>query len=278
MLPNDDGDYRISENGLHIWPRGEFMFMALPNPGGSFTCTLFAPFEGAESFENIKTDDDVVAFYQKHFPDSIDMLPNLIEDWNANQVSSMCTTKCFPWNDGGRVALLGDSAHAIVPFYGQGMNCGFEDCSILSELLDALPDGASNEDWKEMLDKYSSVRKPAADAILDLALHNYIVMRDKTGDFKYQLQKKIEKRLAEAYPDKWKPLYSLVTFSHTPYNEALERGEMQQAVMNVVMSQSDIESKWESEEILELAINTLEKYQRDPNTLARPKPLLSIDV
>ena len=219
MLPNDDGDYRISKNGLHIWPRGEFMFMALPNPGGSFTCTLFAPFEGAESFENIKTDDDVVAFYQKHFPDSIDMLPNLIEDWNANPVSSMCTTKCFPWNDGGRVALLGDSAHAIVPFYGQGMNCGFEDCSILSELLDALPDGASHEDWKEMLDKYSSVRKPAADAILDLALHNYIVMRDKTGDFKYQLQKKIEKRLAESYPDKWKPLYSLVTFSHTPYNE-----------------------------------------------------------
>ncbi|MBM55441.1 MAG: kynurenine 3-monooxygenase [Euryarchaeota archaeon] len=278
MMPNDDGDYRISENGLHIWPRGEFMFMALPNPGGSFTCTLFAPFEGEESFENIKTDEDVVAFYQKHFPDSIEMLPNLIEDWNENPVSSMCNTKCYPWNDGGRVALLGDAAHAIVPFYGQGMNCGFEDCSILSELIDSLPENSSESDWSAMLGEYSRVRKPAADAILDLALHNYIVMRDKTGDPKYQLQKKIEKRIAEAHPDKWKPLYSLVTFSHIPYNEAWDRGELQQAVMNVVMSQSDIETTWESEEIIELAIETLDKFHSDSNSLARPTPLLSVDV
>lgn len=278
MPPNDEGDYRIAKNGLHIWPRGQFMFMALPNPGGSFTCTLFAPFEGEESFENIRSDKDVLAFYQKHFPDSINMLPNLIEDWNANPVSSMCTVKCSPWNDGGRVALLGDSAHAIVPFYGQGMNCGFEDCSILAELIDSLPEDASNGNWIEMLDEYSRVRKPAADAILDLALHNYIVMRDKTGDPRFQLQKKIEARIAAAHPDKWKPLYSLVTFSHTPYNEAWNRGELQQAVMNVVMSQSDIHMSWESEEIIELAINTLDKFEKDPNTLARPEPLLSVDV
>ena len=278
MLPSDDGDYRIAENGLHIWPRGQFMFMALPNPGGSFTCTLFAPFEGEDSFERIQSDEDVLNFYKKHFPDSLDMLPNLIEDWNQNPVSSMCTVKCFPWNDGGRVALLGDSAHAIVPFYGQGMNCGFEDCSILSELIDGLPKNASNSNWSSILDEYSIIRKPAADAILDLALHNYIVMRDKTGDRKYQLQKKIEARITEAYPDKWKPLYSLVTFSHTSYDEALKRGNLQQAVMNFVMSQSDIESIWESEKIIELAINTLEKYQSDPNTLARPKPLLDVDV
>ncbi len=278
MLPSDDGDYRIAENGLHIWPRGQFMFMALPNPGGSFTCTLFAPFEGEDSFERIQSDEDVLNFYKKHFPDSLDMLPNLIEDWNQNPVSSMCTVKCFPWNDGGRVALLGDSAHAIVPFYGQGMNCGFEDCSILSELIDGLPKNASNSNWSSILDEYSIIRKPAADAILDLALHNYIVMRDKTGDRKYQLQKKIEARIAKAHPEKWKPLYSLVTFSHTSYDKALKRGELQQAVMNVVMSQSDIESIWESEKIIELAINTLEKYQSDPNTLARPKPLLDVDV
>ena len=278
MHPNEDGDYRIAENGLHIWPRGQFMFMALPNPGGSFTCTLFAPFEGEESFENIQSDEDVLAFYQKHFPDTINMLPNLVVDWNANPVSSMCTVSCFPWNDGGRVALLGDSAHAIVPFYGQGMNSGFEDCSILAELIDSLPEDASNGDWVDMLDEYSRVRKPAADAILDLALHNYIVMRDKTGDPRFQLQKKIEARISAAYPDKWKPLYSLVTFSHTPYNEAWDRGELQQAVMNVVMSQSDIHTSWESEEIIELAINTLEKFKKDPNTLARPEPLLSVDV
>ena len=278
MLPNDDGDYRIAENGLHIWPRGQFMFMALPNPGGSFTCTLFAPFEGEESFENIVSDEDVVKFYTKHFPDSIDMLPNLIEDWNENPVSSMCTVKCFPWNDGGRVALLGDSAHAIVPFYGQGMNSGFEDCSVLSELIDELPEGATDADWTAMLDKYSRVRKPAADAILDLALHNYIVMRDKTGDPKFQLQKKIEAKIASAHPDKWKPLYSLVTFSHTPYNEAWERGEMQQAVMNIVMEEPMIESNWDSDEIIQLAIDTMEKFQADSNAMARPTPLLSTDV
>ena len=231
-----------------------------------------------KSFENIVSDEDVVKFYTKHFPDSIDMLPNLIEDWNENPVSSMCTVKCFPWNDGGRVALLGDSAHAIVPFYGQGMNSGFEDCSVLSELIDELPEGATDADWTAMLDKYSRVRKPAADAILDLALHNYIVMRDKTGDPKFQLQKKIEAKIASAHPDKWKPLYSLVTFSHTPYNEAWERGEMQQAVMNIVMEEPMIESNWDSDEIIQLAIDTLEKFQTDSNAMARPTPLLSTDV
>jgi kynurenine 3-monooxygenase len=278
MLPTDDGDYRIENNGLHIWPRGEFMFMALPNPGGSFTCTLFAPFEGPESFENIKTDEDVTAFYKKYFPDALDMLPNLIEDWNLNPVSSMCTVKCYPWNDRSRVALLGDSAHAIVPFYGQGMNCGFEDCTILSELLDSLPANPSDEQWEQMLSKYSALRKPAADAILDLALHNYIVMRDKSGDSLYQLQKKIESRIAKAHPDKWKPLYSLVTFTHTPYNEAWDRGELQQAVMNVVMSQPDIERNWADDSIVDLAIKTLDDFSRGGASFAKPTPLLSVDV
>jgi kynurenine 3-monooxygenase len=278
MLPTEDGDYRIADNGLHIWPRGQFMFMALPNPEGSFTCTLFAPFEGPESFENIKSDEDVIAFYEKHFPDALDLLPNLIEDWNSNPVSSMCTVKCYPWNDGGRVVLLGDSAHAIVPFYGQGMNSGFEDCTVLSELLDSLPANPSDDQWEQTLNKYSALRKPATDAILDLALHNYIVMRDKSGDSKFQLQKKIESRIAKAHPDKWKPLYSLVTFSHTPYNEAWDIGELQQAVMNVVMTQPDIESIWDSESTIELAIQTLDKFTSDKSAFAKPTPLLSLDV
>lgn len=279
MSANEAGEYRIAGDGLHIWPRGKFMFMALPNPGGSFTCTLFAPFDGEGSFGEIQSEADVDAFYQKHFPDSIQHLPNLQEEWRENPMSSMCTVRCFPWNDGGRVALLGDSAHAIVPFYGQGMNCGFEDCSTLSKQMDELLAGSPSEaDWSALFSEYSSVRKPAADAILDLALHNYIVMRDKTGDPRFQLQKKIEKNIAKLHPGKWQPLYTLVTFSHTPYHEALERGEIQQAVMNEVMSQPDIENRYLDADIAELAVTTLDKYLNGELSLAKPEALLSTEV
>lgn len=279
MSADKAGEYRIAGNGLHIWPRGKFMFMALPNPGGSFTCTLFAPFDGEDSFSEIKTEKDVESFYNKHFPDSIPHLPNLQEEWKENPMSSMCTVRCFPWNDGGRVALLGDSAHAIVPFYGQGMNCGLEDCSTLSvqmdELLAADP---SEEDWAKMFFEFSSKRKPAADAILDLALHNYIVMRDKTGDPNFQLQKKIEAHIAKSHPDKWQPLYTLVTFSHTPYHEAFRRGEIQQAVMNEVMSQPNIENRWQDADIADLAVTTLDKYLSGDLSLPKPEALLSTEV
>jgi len=278
MLPDLSGGYKMAEDGLHIWPRGKFMFMALPNPGGSFTCTLFAPFEGEESFENINSDDDVIGFFKKHFPDSLPHLPNLIDDWNSNPVSSMCTVKCYPWNDTGRVALLGDSAHAIVPFYGQGMNCGFEDCSVLSNLLDEIDGMLDEGQWGKVLGKYSELRKPDGDAVLDLALHNYIVMRDKTMDPLFQLQKKIESLLSSTYPDRWKPLYSLVTFTHTPYKEAWRRGQLQQAVMNEVMSQPEVESKWNSQEIMALAISTLDKFESDTSFLDNSASLLSLDV
>ncbi|PCJ80748.1 MAG: kynurenine 3-monooxygenase [Bacteroidetes bacterium] len=279
MTPTEDGDFRMANNGLHIWPRGQFMFMALPNPGGSFTCTLFAPFEGEESFENIKSDSDVIDFFERHFPDAISHLPNLLEDWNSNPVSSLCTVKCFPWNIKSRVALVGDAAHAIVPFFGQGMNAGFEDCSLIAELLDSqLP--SSEEDWLTLLDKYTRLRKPAGDAILDLALHNYIVMRDKTSDATFLLQKKIEAKIATTHPDRWKPLYSLVTFSHIPYQDALARGEMQQAIMNEIMSSPNIESSWakSSNEIVSRAISLLNEYEADATKIARPSPLLDTNV
>lgn len=279
MSANEAGEYRIARNGLHIWPRGKFMLMALPNPGGSFTCTLFAPFDGEDSFGEIKSESDVVAFFSKHFPDSLQHLPNLQEEWKENPMSSMCTVSCFPWNDGGRVALLGDSAHAIVPFYGQGMNSGFEDCSTLSIQMDQLLAGSPSEaDWTDMFQEYTSVRKPAADAILDLALHNYIVMRDKTGDPHFQLQKKIEANIAKQYSDKWQPLYTLVTFSHTPYHEAFKRGEIQQAVMNLIMQQPDIENRINDPKIAKLAVDTLDKYLNGELQLEKPEALLSTDV
>ena len=253
--------------------------MVLPNPGGSFTCTLFAPFDGEDSFSEIKSESDVDSFFSKHFPDSLQHLPNLQEEWKENPVSSMCTVSCFPWNDGGRVALLGDSAHAIVPFYGQGMNSGFEDCSTLSIQMDQLLAGSPSEaDWTKMFQEYTSVRKPAADAILDLALHNYIVMRDKTGDPHFQLQKKIEANIAKQYSDKWQPLYTLVTFSHTPYHEAFKRGEIQQAVMNLIMQQPDIENRINDPIIAKLAVDTLDKYLNGELQLEKPEALLSTDV
>jgi kynurenine 3-monooxygenase len=277
MSPNSDGGFRISGDGLHIWPRGDFMFMALPNPGGDFTCTLFAPFEGEQSFENIKSDDDVREFFLRHFPDAMQHLPTLVEDWNTNPVSSLCTVKCHPWNINSRVAIIGDAAHAIVPFFGQGMNAGFEDCTILSALIDeAVP--KNEADWQSLLNEYTRLRKPAGDAILDLALHNYIVMRDKTGDSTYLLQKRIEARITARHPDRWKPLYTLVTFSHIPYAEAWARGQIQQAVMNDIMASSNIAQNWEGDEIVTRAIELLDSYESGATSVAHPAPLLSTDV
>jgi kynurenine 3-monooxygenase len=277
MSANPQGGFRISEDGLHIWPRGNFMLMALPNPGGTFTCTLFAPFEGEESFDNIKSNDDVMAFFKRHFPDAIQHLPNLIDDWNANPVSSLCTVKCHPWNIHSRVAIIGDAAHAIVPFFGQGMNSGFEDCTILSALIDESAP-TSEADWHSLMDEYTRVRKPAGDAILDLALHNYIVMRDKTGDPEYLIQKRIEARIAAAHPDRWKPLYTLVTFSHIHYADAWSRGEIQQAVMNKIMASPDISQNWENDEIVAQAIEQLDLFESGKDAIDRPVPLLSTDV
>ena len=277
MSPTSEGGFRISEDGLHIWPRGDFMLMALPNPGGNFTCTLFAPFEGEQSFENIKSDEDVRDFFQQHFPDAIQHLPTLVEDWNTNPVSSLCMVKCNPWNINSRVAIIGDAAHAIVPFFGQGMNSGFEDCTILSSLIDeAVP--TNEADWQSLLNEYTRLRKPAGDAIYDLALHNYIVMRDKTGDSTFLLQKRIEARIAAAFPNRWKPLYTLVTFSHIPYAEAWARGEVQQAVMNEIMASSDIAENWEGDEIIARAIELLDSYESGATSIDRPLSLLSTDV
>lgn len=277
MSANVDGGFRMAEDGLHIWPRGKFMLMALPNPGGSFTCSLFAPFEGEESFENIKSDKDVHEFFEKHFPDAIQHLPTLIEDWNTNPVSALCSIKCNPWNISSRVVIIGDAAHAIVPFFGQGMNSGFEDCTIISSLIDeAVP--SSEADWELLLDEYTRLRKPAGDAILDLALHNYIVMRDKTADPKFLLQKRIEARIAAAHSNRWKPLYTLVTFSHIPYAEAWAKGEMQQAVMNEIMASPGISENWESDDIVEHAMKLLNDYESGASKIAQPAHLLSTDA
>lgn len=243
--PGKNGEFVIEKNALHIWPRGSFMMIALPNLDGDFTCTLFLPFEGEKSFANLKTKEQVKTFFDTEFPDAVSLMPTLVEDFMNNPTSSLVTVKCFPWTFDNKIALIGDAAHAIVPFYGQGMNCGFEDCVVLNDLINK-----HHEDWTKILLEYQHLRKPDADAIADLAIMNFVEMRDKTADPKFLLQKKIEARFNQKYPDKWIPLYSMVTYSpHIRYSHALKEGLRQEAIMQNVMQFPNIESKWDSEEV-----------------------------
>ncbi|MCC6372199.1 MAG: FAD-dependent monooxygenase [Bacteroidia bacterium] len=243
--PGENGKFLMEKNALHIWPRGSFMMIALPNPDGNFTCTLFLPFEGEKSFGKLKTEADVKQFFEEEFPDAVPLMPTLIQDFFHNPTASLVTVKCFPWTFDERIALIGDAAHAIVPFYGQGMNCGFEDCVVLNDLIEK-----HNQNWPEILKEYEALRKPDGDAIADLAIANFVEMRDKTADPVFLLQKKIEARFSNKYPDKWIPLYSMVTYSpHIRYSTALKNGIRQQAIMDKVMARPDIEKIWDSEEV-----------------------------
>ncbi|MGO4819621.1 FAD-dependent oxidoreductase [Flavobacterium sp. W22_SRS_FP1] len=248
---NPDGTHKLDKNSFHIWPRGDYMLIALPNLDGSFTCTLFMPFEGENSFDLLTERKEVEAFFEKNFPDSIDVIPKLAEDFFNNPTSTLVTMKCYPWTYEDKVALIGDSCHAIVPFYGQGMNAGFEDISILYEIMEKYGD-----DWESIFSEYQKSRKPNADAIAELSYRNFMEMSSKTADEKFLLQKKIEKWFSDKYPDKWIPLYSRVTFSDRPYTEALAIGDLQNAIMEEVLKTDNIESIWDSElvenKILEL--------------------------
>ena len=241
----ENGSFLMEKNALHIWPRGNYMLIALPNIDGSFTCTLFFPFEGNPSFESLKTPEQARAFFDKTFANASALMPDLEKEFFTNSTSSLVTVKCFPWIREDKFALIGDAAHAIVPFFGQGMNCGFEDCSVLNQLITK-----HQHNWKEILNEYQTLRKPDGDAIATLALNNFVEMRDKVADPVFLLQKKIEAHFNAKHPDKWTPAYSLVTFSpEVRYREALSRGLQQQAIMDEVMQTKDIESIWDSEEV-----------------------------
>ncbi len=247
LLPaNPDGSYKMEKNALHIWPRGRFMLIALPNEDGSFTCTLFMPHEGGKnSFDKVNTYDEVDAFFKETFPDFYEMMPQIASEWKNHPLSSLAIMRCYPWHR-GKTALMGDSAHATVPFYGQGMNSGFEDCTVMYELMQK-----HNEDWEKVFEEYSEFRKPDGDALQDLSLYNYHVMRDYVGDPLFLLRKKIEAKFSNLYPDKWMPLYSQVTFSNIRYSEALRRGEEQNKIMEVIMEMNDIVNNWDSEEVMQ---------------------------
>ncbi|MBW6482285.1 MAG: FAD-dependent monooxygenase [Vicingaceae bacterium] len=254
LLPaNADGSYKLEKNALHIWPRGRFMLIALPNEDGSFTCTLFMPFKGKNSFETLTTKAAVNTFFKTTFPDFYAMMPNIADAWEDHPLSSLAIIRCYPWTY-GKTALMGDAAHATVPFYGQGMNCGFEDCSVMWDLMQK-----HNENWKKVFEEYQIMRKPDGDGVQDLSLHNYHVMRDYVADPKFLLQKKIEAHFSEKHLDKWMPLYSQVTFSHIRYSEAWKKGQIQDAIMKKVMAEIDnIEDKWNSQEVESAILKELE--------------------
>jgi len=243
--PNEDGSHKIDKNCLHIWPRGEFMMIALANLDGSFTVTLFFPMEGELSFSSIDTPEKVKDFFEKTFPDAVPLMPTLLDDYFSNPTSTLVTVRCNPWNFQEKAILMGDAAHAVVPFYGQGMNAGFEDCTVFDELLNEHGDN-----WELICSEYSRLRVPDGNAIADLALNNYIEMRDLTADPDFLLRKKIERKFSDLYPNDWMPLYEQVTFSHIRYSEALKRGMYQRGIMDEIMQTEGIHEKWDSEEIM----------------------------
>ncbi len=246
LIPaGDHGDYLLDKNALHIWPRGEFMVIALANLDGSFTCTLFAPKKGKNSFESLNTKSDVEEYFNTLFPDFAALVPDLYSQWNSNPTSTLAIIRTFPWHVGNSSVLIGDSAHATVPFYGQGMNAGFEDCRVFDDLLNKY------DDMHECLENYTKTRKPDGDGLQDLSLHNFIVMRDKTADPMFLLQKKIESKFANLFPEKWIPLYTMVSFTTIPYSEAWKIGMRQETLMQNIMSMPDIEKIWNSDIIMQ---------------------------
>ena len=224
--PGPDGGWRMEKEALHIWPRKSFMMIALPNPDGSFTCTLFWEFEGPRSFATTKTDDDVRRFFDEEFPDAVPLMPALLEDFRENPTGSLVTIRCAPWFYKDKVALVGDAAHAVVPFYGQGMNAAFEDCVVLDECLAEFPDNR-----ERAFAEYFSRRKENADALAALAVHNFIEMRDKTASKTFRAKKKLDHLLEGLLPGFYLPLYTMVTFTRIPYAEAAKRARRQDRIV-----------------------------------------------
>jgi kynurenine 3-monooxygenase len=247
LLPaNSDGSYRMDKNALHIWPRGRFMVIALANEDGSFTCTLFMPHTGGEhAFDKLTDKASVDNFFKSVFPDFYEMMPNIADAWEDHPLSSLAIVRCYPWTS-GKVALMGDAAHATVPFYGQGMNAGFEDCTVMNDLM-----LKHNHNWEAIFDEYSRERKPDGDSLQDLSLDNYYVMRDYVGDPAFLLRKKIEAKFSTLYPDKWIPLYSQVTFSEIRYSVAYKQGQVQSKIMDEIMEIPNIETRWDDDEVME---------------------------
>lgn len=220
------GKHLLESSALHIWPRGAYMLIALPNIDGTFACILFLPFQGNESFAKLGTAEQAAAFFADRFADAAPLMPQLKENYTSNPTGAMVTIRCSPWHVSGKALLLGDAAHAIVPFFGQGMNCAFEDCTVFLELLDR-----HGTDWAKLFAEFERARKANTDAIAELALENFIEMRDRVADPRFLLRKKVELALEAKYPRLFVPKYAMVTFHRVPYSVALSRGKIQDRLL-----------------------------------------------
>lgn len=250
-----DGEWALYKNALHIWPRGSFMFIGLPNTDGSYTGTLFQPKIGDNSFEELDSPEKVESFFKNTFPDAYQVVPDMVDQFFINPTSHLSTVWVDDWYDEEKkIGLIGDSAHGIVPFYGQGMNAGFEDCSILFEAL------SSGVEFEDHFVEYSENRKKDTDAIAKLALSNFIEMRDLVSQPRFRLQKKIEAKIQGEFKEAWMPLYSMVSFSNIPYNEVYERGVFQQKIMDEILELPQIEKKWQEPELNKDILRVLAKY------------------
>lgn len=259
----ENGAFRIDQHALHIWPRKNFMLIALPNFDGSFTCTLFFPFEGNPSFNSLQTDEEILAFFNEQFPDTIDLMPTLLEDFKKNPTSSLVTVKCSPWIYKDKSMLIGDAAHAIVPFYGQGMNAGFEDCRVLMNILDE----ETNSPWSAIFTKYHEARKKNGDAVADLALQNFIEMRDLVADPVFLERKKIEKQLGILYPASFNSVYEMVSFSHTPYHTAISCQKAQDKLLGKIMGRGQWEILIEQDAFKSELDQWIKEYAEDVRDL-----------
>lgn len=220
--PTGDGGFRLEKNALHIWPRGGFMMIALPNRDGSFTCTLFLPFDGENGFAALATEADVRRFFDRHFPDAVPLMPNLTGECLTHPTGSMVTIRCRPWHRGGRVGLLGDACHAVVPFHGQGANAAFEDCLVLDECIRRRA-----PDWEAIFTDFEGLRRENTDALADLSIDNFEEMKHHTGSRLFLMKKALEKGLHRLFPSRFVPLYMMISFTLIPYAEARRRARRQ---------------------------------------------------
>jgi len=238
----ENGEFLLNKNSLHIWPRGEFMLIALPNIDGSFTCTLFLPFEGELAFDDLTNEVKVRAYFEKYFPDALKLMPKLVGDFSTNPISSLVTVRCYPWHHKSTL-LMGDAAHAVVPFFGQGMNCGFEDVRIFDELMDKYTD------MNELFEAYSKARKENGDAIAQMALDNFIEMRDKVGIPEFLQMKHLEHEIMENQSYNYTSMYQYVSFSNEPYAFAQNIGKKQYAMLEEMLGDKEIEDKIKNNKI-----------------------------
>ena len=232
----------IERNALHVWPRGDCMINGFPNLDGSTTCVFFAPFEGENGFDNLKSEEQVTSLFQNQFSDIFPFIPDVEAKFSSSKTGHLITIKCDPWHVEDKALLLGDSAHAIVPFHGQGMNCAFEDCAYLDKCI-----AKYGTDWKAVFQEFERNRKVNTDSIADLSLLNYVELREQISDQKFLLKKEVEKILADKYPEYFIPRFSMVCFNQIPYSVAQYRGEIQQSIIEELCEQindiQDIEWK-----------------------------------